>query len=300
MFLKAALFAVALVMLSQQDRILSPSFKPPPARFSVLVTGAGAGIGESFCRRLISTFGARVRVYGTVRRLGSLNVTDAIELVVADVADYASVEQAVKQIDNEAYPLFAVVNNAGVAARGPFEYMEPALMKRLIDTNVLGAMYVARATLSLLKTNHGRLINVGSLSGERAFSMQSLYSASKFALRGWSEGLRRQLHGRVAVSLVQPGVTFTKMITGLKNSQLPEEQIQEYSHQFDEAYQARMGRLAARIGLPTEAVDDVLLHALSDARPHARYLTTALKYQVYLYQLLPDWAADRIQIWLEG
>jgi NAD(P)-dependent dehydrogenase (short-subunit alcohol dehydrogenase family) len=314
---KLAVVAAVAAVLAMQDGLFSPLFPLPPERFAILVTGAGSGIGDAFVSSFAAKHGERVRVFAVVRTARDFGATNVVSLVVADVGNASAVADAARTVEaaDAQYPLFAVVNNAGVSLFGPFEYTATEKLEQVLRTNLLGPMLVARQFLPLLKKNRGRLVNIGSLSGERALSMASVYAGSKFGLRGWGEGLRRQLAGRVAVSLVsafeiacrsntvqiEPGFVRTRMARdafgALEN--VPKAQQGEYGHHFSEANTRRMAGLMDRFAVTTEATDAAIEHAISDARPRTRYLMTNVKYIVYLFHYLPDWAQDKIQLLLE-
>lgn len=298
---KVVLLAVLLGLVSQHERWLSPRRPLAPPQHAVLVTGAGQGIGEAIVRRLCQMPG--VVVYGTLRRPPGQSSSSSCfrPIVLPNVGNSTEVIAALAALPSHP-PLWAVVNNAGIAARAPFDYMPFHQIDDLVHTNLLGPMYVTQTVLPLLKQSRGRVINIGSLAGERAAGMGSVYSATKFGLRGWSEGLRRLWQDRISVSVVEPGVTFTRMITEQLQGQssLPDHLVQEYRPFFTPAYEKKVESMTKTFGLPCEAVVDTVMHSLYDERPFTRYLLTNAKYSVYLNQIFPDWLSDLLQIWIEA
>jgi NAD(P)-dependent dehydrogenase (short-subunit alcohol dehydrogenase family) len=108
-----------------------------------------------------------------------------------------------------------LVNNAGASWSRPLASSPPDEVVRLLELNLLGAMLLTRSVLpGMLERRHGSIISVVSLSGRVA--MEPLYSATKYGLRGFSLGLRRQVAGSgVSVSLVSPGKIRTAMTSHL-------------------------------------------------------------------------------------
>jgi NAD(P)-dependent dehydrogenase (short-subunit alcohol dehydrogenase family) len=111
-------------------------------------------------------------------------------------------------------PVYALVNNAGIAMGGAFEEQGEASIRAQFETNVFGVMAVTRAVLpSMRAAGRGRIINVSSLSGRVAFPLLSIYAATKHALEGFSEALRWELEGfGIDVCVVEPGSFKTPVL----------------------------------------------------------------------------------------
>src|SRR5690606_36314090 len=178
----------------------------------VLVTGGSGGLGLILARKLASR-GARVaicardeaelsRARDDVARYG------AEPLVVAcDVADPAEARRCVARVDDALGPIDVLVNNAGRIVVGPEEAMTLADNRRTMDVNFFGALHVTEAVLpSMRRRREGRIVNIGSFGGKLAVPHLLPYTASKFALVGWSEGLRAELAAQgIVVTTVVPG-----------------------------------------------------------------------------------------------
>ena len=185
---------------------------------SVLITGASSGIGEAtalaFARQ-------HARLALCARRLDRLNEVaekcrqaGSPEVVVrridigreADCRTFvAAALQAFEAVD-------VLVNNAGVGWMGPLQDMPPARLEEMIQTNLLGVVYMIQAALpTLLEQRSGVIVNVASVVGFRAAPYMAAYSASKHAVVGLSHALRGELSGTgVKVSVVYPGTTTTE------------------------------------------------------------------------------------------
>jgi NADP-dependent 3-hydroxy acid dehydrogenase YdfG len=189
-----------------------------------LVTGASSGIGEATAKRLAAE-GAAVAVGARrVDRLENLvaEIADAGGAAVAieaDVTERAQAEDLVERTVRTLGRLDTVVNNAGVMLLGPALDAPIEEWERMVDLNVKGLLYVAKAALPhLLKfADEGPrmvtdLVNISSVAGRRARSGSAVYNATKFGVGAFAEALRQEVTERhVRVSLVEPGAVATEL-----------------------------------------------------------------------------------------
>ena len=176
---------------------------------SVVVTGASSGIGRATATHLA---GRRARVWAVARSEGPLAELAAespgIVPVVADLtvdADRAAIAEQVGRVD-------VLVNNAGVGWVGRMERMPPERVRALFEINVLALVDLTQRVLpGMLERHRGHIVNVASLASYVAVPPLTLYSATKFAVQGFSDGLRREVARRgVAVTTVNPGPVATR------------------------------------------------------------------------------------------
>lgn len=182
-----------------------------------IVTGASSGIGRALVLAL-ARGGARVlAVARRADRLGELAdearaAGTAIETLAGDVTDPAVRQQAIDIAQEKFGGLDTLVNNAGVGATGLFAAADAARLRRIMEVNFFALVEMTRLALPLLQ--HGRqpiLVNIGSILGHRGVPHNSEYSASKFAVHGFSESLRAELAGQgIDVLVVSPGTTETE------------------------------------------------------------------------------------------
>lgn len=171
---------------------------------AVIVTGASAGIGRETAL-LLAGKGARVwamaRSEGKLKDLASEhpNIT-AFPGDVTDEGDRAAVVKAAGPVD-------VLINNAGLGWMGLIEDMPPDQVRKQFEVNVLSLIDLTQKVLpSMLERRHGHIVNVASIAGWVSMPPLSVYSASKFAVAGFTDGLRRELVGRgVTAALVNPG-----------------------------------------------------------------------------------------------
>jgi len=188
-----------------------------------LITGASSGIGEATAEALAGLGASVALVARRADRLEALagrirDAGGAALVVEADVTGREAAEQAVARTVEELGRLDVVINNAGVMLLGPMADAPVEEWEQMVQLNIMGAMYVARAALPhLLTSSQGDrgvsdLVNISSVAGRVVRSGSGVYNASKHALGAFSEGMRQEFTGRgLRVSLVEPGATATEL-----------------------------------------------------------------------------------------
>lgn len=268
---------------------------------SVVVTGASTGIGEASARHLRSLgfdVHAGVRKETDAERLRG----DGLRPLMLDVTDPDSIAAARSEVDAASGGRLAgLVNNAGIAVSGPIEFLPVEEFRRQLDVNVVGQMAVTQAFLPLLRRAGGRVVNISSIGGRVALPLLGPYNASKFALEGLSDSLRRELrpHG-VDVVLVEPGGIKTPIwdkgnaAADALREAMPAEADELYGKTIA-AVQRESRKIAGERGLEPQAVADVVGAALTASRPKTRYLVGRdAKLRARLSGLLPDRAMDSL------
>jgi uncharacterized protein len=172
---------------------------------TALLTGATGGLGQAIAQAL-GAAGARVLLSGRRAELleevrGRLG--DGAASLPADLADRGAAEDLAAR----AGAVDVLVANAGLPGSGRLDGFTPEEIDRALDVNLRAPMQLTRALLpGMLERGRGHLVYVSSLSGKVASSGSSVYSATKFGLRGFAAGLREDLHlGNVGVTVVFPG-----------------------------------------------------------------------------------------------
>ena len=175
-----------------------------------LVTGGTRGIGAAIAQRLKDD-GYQVVALG--RSGGD---------VQADVSDPASVQAAFDEIREKFGPVLILVNNAGVTADGLAIRMPDDDWSQVIDTNLTGAFNCTKRGLEdMLKARWGRIVNVSSVSAERANSGQANYAASKAGLLGFTRVVAKEMGKRnITANAVTPGFIETDMTADLPTSEI--------------------------------------------------------------------------------
>jgi NADP-dependent 3-hydroxy acid dehydrogenase YdfG len=189
-----------------------------------LVTGASSGIGEATAKRLAAEGAAVAVAARRVDRLEALvgEIADAGGTAVAvesDVTDRAQAESLVTTTVSQLGRLDTVVNNAGVMLLGPAEAAPVEEWERMVDLNLKGLLYVAKAALPHLLAGAEEgprmvtdLVNISSVAGRRARAGSAVYNATKHGVGAFAEALRQEVTERhVRVSLVEPGAVLTEL-----------------------------------------------------------------------------------------
>jgi len=234
-----------------------------------LITGASGGIGRATALALARA-GAQVALLA--RRAEALQAlageigARALPLP-ADVTDRQAVQQAVQRVRAHFGRLDILIANAGVYYRSPIRELTPELLERSLAVNFFGSVYpVLEALPHLLAQRHGHIVLVTSMDAKKGLPPDAPYVAAKYALSGFGDVLRQELHGTgVEVSIVFPGRVDTPMIADLD-----------------------VPWISAKI--PPEAVARAILKAIRHRR--AEVIVPAQAYLLYAFQVLSPRLAD--------
>jgi NAD(P)-dependent dehydrogenase (short-subunit alcohol dehydrogenase family) len=184
-----------------------------------VITGGGRGIGAAIAKEL-SSMGATAVLCGRSR--GALeSVARAItgnggkaEVASCDVTSLASVEAAAGLVEASFGRVDILVNNAGIrGSEGPLHQLPPDSWEQILNTNLRGVYYAARAFAPMMiRARSGHIINISSLAGKNALPNGAAYAASKWGLNGLSHSLAEELRGyNIRVAVICPGSTNTEL-----------------------------------------------------------------------------------------
>lgn len=179
-----------------------------------IVTGASSGIGAEFSRKLV-THGATV--YGLARNRESLfqiqeELGDRFIPVKMDVTEYGFIENWVEKTFSDSHSPDILINNAGLGLFGAVDELPMKDWKMMIDVNLNGVFYLTRTIVPLMKESdtHSHIINIASIAGLLGNPDLSGYNATKFAVRGFSEALFKELrYDKIKVTCMFPGSIAT-------------------------------------------------------------------------------------------
>lgn len=185
---------------------------------SVIVTGGTTGIGRAIAR-LLATRGARVLIFGRHERelqevLDEFSTTGPeIHGITADVSRLEDVQRVFQQADQTFGRLDILVNNAAVEG-AEFEVESPESIDYVVRTNVGGYLMCAHEAVTRMKLrSSGHIVNIGSMSASLREPDASTYVATKAAIQGFSESLRKTVNADgIKVTLIEPGAVATDLV----------------------------------------------------------------------------------------
>jgi NAD(P)-dependent dehydrogenase (short-subunit alcohol dehydrogenase family) len=264
---------------------------------SVLVTGAGRGIGKSIVEYMATRGWDVIAGVRTQRDAAAVTALDPrrISSVILDITDAEHIA-ALDQLLPER--LKAIVNNAGVVVTGPMETVTTEDWRKQLEINVIGQLAVTRAVLSRLRESRGRVVFMSSLNGRLSMPLIGAYCASKYALEAAADALRMELRPwHIDVAIVEPAQTDTDMwrtaddMVEQFETALTAEQRDLYARHI--AGLKKSIPLSQKLAVPAEKVSAVVAKALTARSPRSRYVVgVGPKLQVPLMTNLPTSLSD--------
>jgi len=268
---------------------------------AVVVTGASTGIGWG-CVKVLTAAG--FHVFGSVRKQADADRLSgefgaAFTPLVFDVTDRAAIAKAAQTVEQAlaGATLAGLVNNAGIAVAGPLLYLPIEEFEQQFAVNVTGPLIVTQAFAPLLGADRsrtcapGRIVMISSVGGRNALPLAGPYAASKFAIEGLSESLRRELMlFGIDVVIVAPGAVATP-IWGKSDDRVAAFANTPYAAAVEKMKAFMLG--IASKGLPPERIGEAVKTALTAAKPKTRYTIAPNPFQQFLSTRLPKRLVDR-------
>ena len=267
----------------------------------VLVTGCDSGFGKEVVDKLVTTnsFGV-FACYHQSKPLGDSHIV-SIQLDITSDDSVSNMTRVVThELDRTGGKLYAVVNNAGgLCVAGPIEWGSIALDIEQMNLNFFGQVRVTRALLPHLRkaalTGPARIVVTSSLMGTVAAPFGGSYVASKFAIEGWCDSLRREmLSFGISVHIVQPGV-FNGTNFYNQYEELIPKAVDGYGSGYRGYCVGRLVRLRNFFGIlnRNQSVPESMVHALTSRWPKHRYRVGYDSVIVgWLFSILPTTLAD--------
>jgi hypothetical protein len=269
---------------------------------NIVITGVSTGIGYAAALRLTK---ASHTVFGSVR-----NEADAKRLqtelgenyhpLIFDVTDSNAIQDAVEYVTNIVGDngIDALINNSGIALGGPILELPVDIFRKQFEVNIFGIISVTQAFSKLLgaykgATHNGKIIMISSVAGKRSYPFVGPYSASKHALEGMSDALRRELMlYDIDVILVEPGPVKTdiwKKTPNLENNIFLKSDFEPALRKFN-----GMIKIFEKKGLDADVIAKRIEKIIISKSPKTRYVLSPNKLRDYILPgLLPDRWLDR-------
>lgn len=196
----------------------------------ILITGISSGFGRQTANLLAKQGHS---VYGTIRK--ECEVSDRVNIVKMDLTDNESIKKAVEKVIEKEGRIDVLINNAGMHTGGSIETSRIEDIKLQMDTNFMGMVQLTREVLPIMRNQGGgKIINISSIGGLIGLPFQAFYSASKFAIEGFSEALRIEVRKfNIKVVVINPGDFHTNNSANRRNFLAPAKPEDPYQKQFE-------------------------------------------------------------------
>lgn len=222
---------------------------------TVVITGASSGMGAAAARHLAAKGAAVVLGARRTDRIEALvaEITEAGGKAIALATDVTKREDLLRLVDVavDTYGrVDVIINNAGVMPLSPLERVKVDEWDQMIDVNLKGVLYgIAAALPHMIAQKSGHIINVSSVAGHKLFGGSAVYSATKFAVRAMSEGLRQEMAPHnIRTTIISPGAVKTELL-----DHISETDVQKANQDY-----------VAEIGVPAETLARLVAFAINE------------------------------------
>jgi NAD(P)-dependent dehydrogenase (short-subunit alcohol dehydrogenase family) len=241
---------------------------------TMLITGASSGIGKEAAKVFAANGWNVVATMRSPEKEQDLVPSDNLMLTRLDLQNAASIQEAVGQTLKKFGRIDLLVNNAGYGQYGLLEEVTPEKIRQQFETNVFGVIELMRASLPPMRRERsGMIINVSSGGGIYGVPAMSIYSASKFALEGFSEAVSYELASQnIVLKLIEPhgGVTATNFNARVAEDSGDVRAVADYD-QFKADMREAYSRTAAASSINSRDVALEIYKAATDRSRRLRY-----------------------------
>ncbi len=251
----------------------------------VLVTGASSGIGFSVAK-VLSAQGHIV--YGTSRNATHGDKLDGFTMLRMDVRDEKSVRDAIDFLMLRETSLDVLINNAGLGLIAPLENTSDAEVREIFETNVFGVLNVCRICLPhLRKSKNGYIFNITSMAAQIGLPHRGIYSASKFAVEGFTESLSMEVRKfGIKVCLIEPG----DFNTNINSTRMVATYVDQENYGADYTRIMKQVNDEVRHSRSPSIIGDRIASILNQKNPRLRFRVATLRqrFSLTLMRLLPS------------
>jgi len=251
----------------------------------VLITGVSSGFGRAIARELSKN---HYQVYGTIRR--PCEPIEGVSFLEMDVTNQLSIKPAIAELLAREQRIDILINNAGIGIAGPIELTEYSDILHQFEVNFFGMVQVIKEVLPIMRNQKsGTILNINSIGGLIGLPFQGFYSASKFAMQGFSEALSYEVRDhKINVITIHPGDFNTRFTQNRKISG-NQTQIQKFYPVF---FNKTLPRIESdeQHGLKPEYLAKKILSILKKKSPRSQYIIAIplQRMSVFLRRVLPD------------
>jgi NADP-dependent 3-hydroxy acid dehydrogenase YdfG len=254
---------------------------------TILITGAASGIGKATAELFSQKGWNVVATMRNIEQAEQFKNSKNINCYTMDVTNVQSIEKCIEQIIQEFGKVDVLLNNAGVYETDPLEGATFEKIDLLIKTNVYGVVNVTKSVLPHFRHNKsGLIVNISSIAGRATFPFQSIYHLTKWAVEGFSEGLRYELKNlNIKVKSIAPGSVKTNLW-----NDLDKKAFEIYPKEYQTNFKSWFSYLTRNIqkGLLPNHEAKVIYKAVNDNKEKFRYSSDFnTKLAVFLHTILP-------------
>lgn len=250
----------------------------------ILITGISSGFGKQTAELLAKKGHV---VYGTIRKAAETN--PLVKVLQLDLTKLDSITNAVDTVLQCEGRIDVLINNAGMHTGGSVETLPIEYVKLQMDTNFMGLVHLTRAVLPVMrKQGSGTIINFGSIGGLMGLPFQGFYSASKFAIEGFSEALRMEVKQfNIHVVVINPGDFHTSNSSNRRDFIADSDDADPYKVQFEKSLS--IIEKDEMKGWAPEILAKKMVKIVECSKPKQRYIIASLeqKLAVILKSILP-------------
>ncbi|HOT43922.1 MAG TPA: SDR family NAD(P)-dependent oxidoreductase [Spirochaetota bacterium] len=258
------------------------------------ITGCDSGIGKSLAGIFAHAGYTVIISYLDANPFAGRSGIIAWRLDLRDEASINSFATLVNRYCSEGHRLEYFINNAGVALGGPFENLPPHIYRDVMEINFFGMVILTQKIVPCLIKGRGRLVVNGSLAGRVALPFLSPYTASKFAVEGWCDSVRRELNPfGIRTILLEPAGVATPIWNKALNqdSSFADRKYGPALRLFREKFIAGGTR-----GMDTEKAAKQIYRCVTKKRPRERYIIAGNRLLSWLETMVPNRLLDRLVI----
>jgi 3-oxoacyl-[acyl-carrier protein] reductase len=181
----------------------------------IVVTGASRGLGLAICERLIAN---KIPVFGIARNVENLNFPS----LAADISSFEQLSSVVKHIKKMKTPVQGLINAAGIASMNLALTTPSSTVSRIINTNLIGAIYSCQLfTPLLIRNGSGVIINFSTIAVSLGLKGESVYVASKAGVEAFTKSFAREVADfNISVNCIAPGPIETDLIKGVPKNKI--------------------------------------------------------------------------------